>query len=264
MGVSLTQWRSSIGSFQSTKVKTKNESSQSTSSVKKQLGSILVLLILASILASLPLINSTPENVKTHCYSRCQFPAQSSAIDQDSLHRLQDTPCRLSSRDRNFYAKMVNGNRGARGSGLKLLHWNKGPAFLQNKHTEIETIIAGHHPHVLGLSEANFKKSHDHSLVQLENYKLHTSPTADNPDLQTSRVVVYTHNSLVVKRRPDLEDNRVSAIWLEVGLPNKRKILHCHGYREWRYLDQPDSSSSTVAAQFQRWSIFLTMWEKLL
>ena len=140
MGVSITQWRSSIGSFQSTKVKIKNESSPATSSVKKQLGSILLLLICVSILASLPLINSTTENVKAHCYSRCQFPAQSFSIDQDSVHRLQDTPCRLSSRDRNFYAKMVNGNRGARGSGLKLLHWNKGPAFLQNKHNEIETM----------------------------------------------------------------------------------------------------------------------------
>ena len=66
MKVSITQWRSAIGNFQSTKVKIKNESSQSTSSVKKQLGSILVLLILVSILASLPLLNSTTENVKTH------------------------------------------------------------------------------------------------------------------------------------------------------------------------------------------------------
>ena len=226
MGVSITQWRSAIGSFQSTKFKIKNASSPSTSSVKNKLGSIFVLIILASILASLPLLNSTTENVK---YSSSHIPAQSFSIHQDSGHRLQDTPCRLSSRDRNWYAKMVNGNRGARGSGLKLLHWNKGPAFLHNKHTEIETIIAGHHPHVLGLSEANLKLSHDLSLVQHENYQLHTSPTADNPDLQTSRVVVYTHNSLVVKRRPDLEDNRVSAIWLEVGLPNKRKILHCQG-----------------------------------
>ena len=155
MGVSITQWRSAIGSFQSTKVKTKNASAQATSSVQKQLGSIFVFLIIVSTLASLPLINSTIENVKTPHYSSCHSPVQSFAMDQDSVHRLQDTPCRLSSKDRNFYAKMVNGNRGARGSGLKLLHWNKGPAFLHNKHTEIETIIAGHHPHVLGLSEAN-------------------------------------------------------------------------------------------------------------
>ena len=172
--------------------------------------------------------------------------------------------CRLTSKDRNFYAKMVNGNRGARGPGIKLLHWNKGPSFLQNKYNDIETIISGHHPHVLGLSEANFRNDHDLSLVQHDNYNLHTSPTAHNPSLNISRIVVYTHKSLVVKRRPDLEDSRVSAIWMEVGLPNKHKIIVCQGYREWRYLGQPDSSSSTVTAQFQRWSIFLTMWEKAL
>ena len=119
---------------------------------------------------------------------------------------------------------------------------------------------------MLGLSEANFRKDHDLNLVQHQNYNLHLSPTADNPDLNLSRIVVYTHQSLVVKRRTDLEDNTVSAIWLEVGLPHKRKIIVCQGYREWRYLGQPDSSLvqlfSTVAAQFQRWSTFLCMWGK--
>ena len=77
-------------------------------------------------------------------------------------------------------------------------------------------------------------------------------------------IMVYTHKSLVVKRRTDLEDSRVSAIWMEVGLPHKKKIIICQGYREWKYLGQPNSTSSTVAAQFERWSIWLTMWEKAL
>ena len=66
------------------------------------------------------------------------------------------------------------------------------------------------------------------------------------------RIVVYTHKSLVVKRRPDLKDNRIAAIWLEIGLPHKRKILVFNGYREWKYLRQSDTTSSTVvAAQFR-------------
>ena len=108
------------------------------------------------------------------------------------------------------------------------------------------------------------KNVHDLSLVQHANYDLHLSPTSSNPDLNISRVVVYTHKSLVVKRRADLEDSRISAIWLEVGLPHKKKILICQGYREWKYLGQADSSSSTVAAQLERWSIFLTLWEQAL
>ena len=67
-----------------------------------------------------------------------------------------------------------------------------------------------------------------------------------------SRVVVYTHSSLVVKTRPDLMNNQVSAVWLEVELPNRRKILVCNVYREWGYLRQLDKSSNTIGAQLER------------
>ena len=159
---------------------------------------------------------------------------------------------------------MTFGNRTQRGHGIKILHWNKGPSFLINKHDDIETLISGHTPHVLGLSEANVRQDHDLSLVQHEDYTLHTCPTIDNPELKMSRVVVYTHKSLVVKRRDDLEDNTVSAIWLEVGLPRQKKILICHAYREWKYLGQEDGSSGSVASQLSRWSTLLNMWEKAL
>ena len=182
----------------------------------------------------------------------------------ESSNTLLNIPCLFDSRDRNFLAKIVNGNRGARGTGIKLAHWNKGPSYLHNKHLEVEAIIADHHPHVLGLSEANLKRDHDHGLVQHTDYHLHLPPTLSRPETDTARVVVYTHKSLIVKRRADLEDSRVSAIWLEVGLPQKKKILVCQGYREWRYLGQTDQASSTLVAQLERWSIFLAMWEKAL
>ena len=59
----------------------------------------------------------------------------------------------------------------------------------------------------------------DPMTVQHDDYILHTAPTLDNPTLGVSRIVVYTHSSLKVKRRPDLEDSTISAIWLEVGMP---------------------------------------------
>ena len=77
-------------------------------------------------------------------------------------------------------------------------------------------------------------------------------------------MVVYTHNSLVVKRRHDLEDANISSIWLEVGLPRKRKILVCHAYREWKHLYQADNSSGSIPAQQQRWTQFLEQWGKAL
>ena len=144
------------------------------------------------------------------------------------------------------------------------MHWNKGASYLENKYSEIETIIDGHKPHVLGLSEANLREQHDQANVQFPDYQLHTALTLHNQDLQVSRVVVYTHNSLVVKRREDLEDDNISSIWLEIGLPRKKKILMCHAYREWKHLYQVDHSSGTVPAQLERWSQLLDQWERAL
>ena len=261
MGVSLQVYRCRIGTFKSTRTKLSKVKDGNSQSCNAFMGKMLMMFVLLSALASASLV-STKLNLSS---ARCQHvPGAAVHLEPFTDNQLLHRPSRLTSRDRNFLAKIVNGNRGLRGTGIKIIHWNKGSSFLHNKHDEIETIIAGHHPHVLGLSEANLKNDHDLSLVQHENYDLHLAPTSSNPDLNISRVVVYTHKSLIVKRRPDLEDSRVSAIWLEVGLPHKKKILICHGYREWRYMGQADASSSTLAAQLERWSIFLSMWEKAL
>ena len=163
--------------------------------------------------------------------------------------------------DHNFNARYTNGNRR---HGLKLLHWNKGSSLLENKVNEIETIIAGYRPHVLGLSEANFHQNNDMSNVQFPDYQFHTCLTLKNPNLKTSRAVVYTHKSVVVKLRPDLMSERFSSIWMEAGLPHQKKILICNAYREWGHLNQPDQSSRSYEAQLERWKIFIEQWELAL
>ena len=81
---------------------------------------------------------------------------------------------------------------------------------------------------------------------------------------RTARVAVYTHELIRVKRREDLEDTRVAAVWLECGLPNQRGVLICMGYRQWRLLGQGDNASASVPAQLSRWSIFIGKWEAAL
>ena len=46
--------------------------------------------------------------------------------------------------------------------------------------TELEQVVAGLHPHVLGISEANFKKGHNLEDVQIEHYDLLLSKTIEN------------------------------------------------------------------------------------
>ena len=138
----------------------------------------------------------------------------------------------LNIKQRNKITHMISGNRGQRGKGINCVYWNKGPAFLCNKQLDIESIIDTHKPHILGLGEANFRHDHDALDVQQTDYNLHLDSCIDNPDLGMARVAVYTHNSLKVQRRSDLEDAEVSAVWLECGLPNQKRILFCAGYRQ--------------------------------
>ena len=195
MAVTLQVYRSRIGTFQSGGEKSSSKSTSNTQSDNLHLGKWLILVAFFSTLVTFQFIVSQPD-LKPGSPNSTKLFQQSLSEEIVASSKHQDTPSRLTSKDRNCYAKMVNGNRGARGAGIKLLHWNKGPSYLQNKHHDIETIIAGHHPHVLGLSEANLKNDHDLSLVQHDNYDLHISPTAENRDLATSRIVVYTHKSL--------------------------------------------------------------------
>ena len=167
----------------------------------------------------------------------------------------------LSRKQRNKIAHTCHGNRGHRGKGITCLYWNKGPSFLSNKQLDIETLIAAHKPHILGLGEANFRNDHDLADVQQQDYTLHVDSSVNNPNLGMARVAVYTHNLLRVKRRNDLEDDTISAVWLECGLPNQRGFLLCVGYRQWRLLGQQDSTSASVNEQLVRWLIFLEKWE---
>ena len=155
----------------------------------------------------------------------------------------------LSSTKKNKLIHAINGNQSKGGRSITCLYWNKGPSLLINKHQDIETIIADHHPHVLGLGEANYNQSQDIEAVQFPGYTLHLDSGLEQQGM--ARVAVYTHTSLRVKRRSDLEDPDTAYIWLECGLPGRRGFLICVGYRQWRLLGQGDNMSASVPEQLK-------------
>ena len=56
-----------------------------------------------------------------------------------------------------------------------------------------------------------------------------------------------------------------SSIWIECGLPRKRKLIVCNLYREWQYLGQGDDKSSLdINNQLARWLIFIDQFERAL
>ena len=122
----------------------------------------------------------------------------------------------------NFQARYLNGN--IRRNGIKLSHWNQGPGFLSTKRNEIENIINGYTPHILGISEGSFHSSHDITEVQIENYDVYFSKALQNPQLNVSRLAVYVHKDLNVKVRTDLMNDTFNSVWLECGLPRQKKF----------------------------------------
>ena len=146
-------------------------------------------------------------------------------ISNPSVHQLQARLIPWMSRiKRNKITHATQGNRGQRGKGINCVYWNKGPAFLTNKQLDIESVISTQKPHILGLGEANFRHDHDIEEVQQQGYTLHLDSCVDNPALGMARVAVYTHNMLRVKRRHDLENGTIAAVWLECGLHHQRGI----------------------------------------
>ena len=120
----------------------------------------------------------------------------------------------LSRKIRNKMVHIENGNRGKRGKSITCLYWNKGPSLLINKHQDLETIIADHHPHILGLGEANYSQAQDIEAVQFPGYNLYLDSGLGHQGM--ARVAVYTHSTLRVNRRSDLGDPDTAAIGMEL------------------------------------------------
>ena len=100
--------------------------------------------------------------------------------------------------------------------------------------------------------------------MDIQDYSLFFSLTLENPNLEISRSCVYVHKDLNYKLRDDLMSDQFSSVWLELSKPRQKKILVCMAYRDWQYVKQVDCSSRSVAAQLERWLIFLEQWERAI
>ena len=107
---------------------------------------------------------------KNQIYNVNQFTSKQNFFQLRNLN--QYVPERqVKSVDPNIEAQYKFGNRNR---GIKMVHWNAGSAHLENKFVEVESAIRDIHPHIFGISEANFIKNHDITEVQVEDYDLIT------------------------------------------------------------------------------------------
>ena len=151
-------------------------------------------------------------------------------LRKEQLEVAHNIPYLLSSKVSNKAAHATYGNQASRGKPITFCYWNKGSSFLSNKQEDISDIINTHKSLVLGLGEAQFRKDHSLAEVQQPGFTLHLDSCQDS--LGISRCAVYTHNSLVVKRRDDQEDKGIATVWLQLRLPHQKGILVMCGYRQ--------------------------------
>ena len=256
MGISIQQYRISIGMFDVCKSRCRISNSSMTrlsdrgvSTFPRYQNIMLFVLYFALLMYS--------SNV--HCIGTFNGQSGKSAY-LSSVKTYTPGSCQII--NHNFIAKITYGNRNK--NGIKICHWNAGGGFLINKQAEINNVVNNIRPHVFGITESSFKKTHIKEDVEIQDYTLFFSNTLENPHLKISRSCAYVHKDLTFSLRDDLMSDKFSSVWVELGKPRQKKILVCIVYRDWQYVNQPDESSNTIAAQFERWCSFLEQWEKAI
>ena len=127
---------------------------------------------------------------------------------------------------------------------------------LYNKMTEVKNLIQKEKPHILGISEAELRKSH-HSVQSLKvpGYDLLLPKSWDS--LGKARLVVYVKKGLVYEHLPDIEDPDIQSIWIKAGFKNTRQVFYSHIYRE-----HTNSLGGSMAAQRTILEKMLSQWEE--
>ena len=257
MGVTIESYRQRIGCFYQTGVKISSKSKSRVRDNKAKCSKTKTINFISLFIRSILLL--------TLCGQCCAqlSPIRSPLSSRTSLAELNLRICNNYPSDVNFLARYKFGNK--KKNGIKIMHWNAGGGFLENKIHEIENIIGGYRPHLLGISETYFKKGQDISNIEIEDYKIYFSKTLDNPRLEVSRCAVYVHKDVIKpKLRLDLMTDDFSSVWLEIHLPRQKRILVGNAYREWQYLRQNDDSSLKIEAQLERFTKCIEQWEKAL
>ena len=126
---------------------------------------------------------------------------------------------------------------------------------MYNKITEVKNLIKKENPHILGISEAELRKScHDLNSLSIPGYDL-ILPLSWEIEGQ-ARVVIFIKRSLSYEQVNKLEDPSIQSIWLRAGFKNMRRIYFCHQYRE-----HTNSLGNSMACQREALQKMLDQWE---
>ena len=99
--------------------------------------------------------------------------------------------------------RSINGNH-EKFNKIKILQYNKGSSNFHNHIHHIQTILQNHEPHILCISEANFKQKYDNGTNYFPGYNLEKNLQYNT--IGISRNCILIKNEIKYSRRYDLED----------------------------------------------------------
>ena len=163
--------------------------------------------------------------------------------------------------DLNSIMRSTNGN--GKKKRLVIAHQNLQGGHMETdkKIVDVETIITAIQPDVLGISEV---KMHESMLLSC-NVDGYNWELKDD----SARISVLVNNNLDYIRRKDLERPDVAAVWIEISPKQKKSLLICQAYREWRLLKPyPDwkneiPGSGSKEENEKRWNSFLEVLKQV-
>ena len=134
---------------------------------------------------------------------------------------------------------------------------NKRDAWLHNRSEQINNLISVHKPHLFVINELNLHPEDTVTCNAFPQYRLLTDNLAITD--QYSRTGILIHESINYKRRPDLECQGISTIWIQTSHPGRKPILIQACYRQFQRIGVEGSLS--IQEQRKRWGLLLAKWE---
>ena len=152
----------------------------------------------------------------------------------------------------NFLSRYKYGNK--KESGIVNIHVNI--RSLKFKIQEIKNIIHKKCPHIIGISEAELKKSNtDVNSLKIPGYTILFPKSWENGGY--ARVIVYVKKSFKFEHVLDLENEDVQSIWIRGHFRNRKNIYLCHACRE-------HMAHLPLANQRSKLEEFLIQWDQAL
>ena len=100
----------------------------------------------------------------------------------------------------------------------------------------------------MGLCETFLQKNNPDSQISINGFNVLRKDRSDTQEKHFGSLLLYSIQSLNIKRRTDIEISNIETLWAEVCLPNAKSFLICTVYRppsaysEWTDLFEAERS----------------------